>query len=142
MLNAVPAVCGLLMVLKAKLESAAGLTVKALLVPVVLPSVAVMVTLAPDLVTVTETVLVPLEKAPLLVGLIVPAEYVRDGFPPYDVTVLPYVSCAVTTMLNAVPAVCVPIAAKANFDTLAGLTVIPVWEPVIVPVTVSVAVID
>ena len=74
MLKAVPAVCGLPIVLKAKREREAGLTLKVPLVPVVLPSVAVMVAPEPDLVTVTETVLVPLEKEPLEVGLIVPRE--------------------------------------------------------------------
>ncbi len=41
------------------------LTVKVLLVPVVVPSVAVIVTLKPAIVTETETVLVPEAKAPM-----------------------------------------------------------------------------
>ena len=56
------------------LLNAAGLTVNVPLVPVVEPSVAVMLTPVPDVVTVTETVLVPLANAPLEVGLIDPAE--------------------------------------------------------------------
>ena len=59
----------------------AAVTVNELLVPVWVPSVAVMVTSEPAVVTVTEVEPTPLTKAVIAVGLIVPAEYVKDGVP-------------------------------------------------------------
>ena len=56
--------------------------------------------------------------------------------------VLPFESRAMIVMLNAEPAVCVPIVEMLNFATATALTVIPVWDPVIEGVAVSVAVID
>ena len=59
-----------------------GFTVNGLLVPEILPSVAVIITLEPAAVTVTEPVQTPLEKPPVAEdGVIDPAEYVKDGVP-------------------------------------------------------------
>jgi hypothetical protein len=59
-----------------------GFTVNELLVPVwPLASFTLRVTPEPAAVTVTEPVQTPLEKAPVLVGLIDPAEYVKVGVP-------------------------------------------------------------
>ena len=74
-LKAVPAVCGLLIVPKTKLDMLLALTVNELLVPVAEPSVAVIVTLVPAAVTVTKPVQTPEVKPPVvLVGVIVPSE--------------------------------------------------------------------
>ena len=56
-------------------------TENVLLFPVETPSVAVMVTAEPPAVTVTEVDPTPLTKAFIVVGLIDPAEYVKDGVP-------------------------------------------------------------
>ena len=54
--------------------------------------------------------------------------------------VLPKESFAVTVMLNAVPAVCGELAVTVKVTVFAGLTVIPDDVPVMLAVTVSVAV--
>jgi len=56
-------------------------TVNELLVPVLLPSVAVILTPGPAVVTVTEVDPTPLMKVFIVIGLIDPAEYVKDGVP-------------------------------------------------------------
>jgi hypothetical protein len=56
-------------------------TVNELLIPVLLPSVAVIVTAEPAVVTVTEVDPTPPTKAFIVVGLIDPAETVKDGVP-------------------------------------------------------------
>ena len=58
-----------------------NVTVNALLVPVCVPSAAVIVTLEPAVVTVTEVDPTPLTKAGIVAGLIEPAEYVKEGVP-------------------------------------------------------------
>ena len=58
-----------------------GFTVMELLVAVRLPSVAVMLTAEPAAFTVTEVDATPLTKAFTTIGLIGPAEYVKNGLP-------------------------------------------------------------
>jgi hypothetical protein len=105
MLKPEPAVCGLLTVLKVKWLRVPELTVKLLLVPVMPEPVVKSVTpeLAP--VTITEPVQTPFEKAPVLVGLIVPIETFKVLVPTKFVSVLFEASLAVIIMLNEDPAV-------------------------------------
>ena len=56
-------------------------TANELLTPEALPSVAVIVMLEPAVSTVTEADPTPLTKAPITLGLMDPAETVRDGVP-------------------------------------------------------------
>jgi hypothetical protein len=81
MLKAVPAVCGLLTVLKTKLAKAPALTVNELLVPDMLLPVVEIVIPVPDLVSVTEPVQTPAVNALVLVGLMVPEDTVRVFVP-------------------------------------------------------------
>jgi len=99
------AVCGLLTVLKVKRLRGPGLTLKLLLVPVIPEPVVKRVTpeLAP--VTITEPVQTPFEKAPVLVGLIVPVETFKVLVPTKFVSVLLEASLAIIVMLNDVPTV-------------------------------------
>lgn len=80
-------------------------TENTLLLPVGVPSVAVMVTCEPGAVTVTEVDPTPLTKAAILSGVMDPPEYVKDGVPLYPVTMLSYASIAVTVMVKAEPTV-------------------------------------
>ena len=91
--------------LKVKLLRAPELTVKLLLVPVMLEPTVKMVTpeLAP--VTITEPVQTPFEKAPVLLGLIVPVETSKVLVPTKFVSVLLEASLAIIVMLNDIPAV-------------------------------------
>jgi len=59
----------------------ATFTVNMLLVPVWVPSAAVILTPKPAIVTVTEVVPTPSVKAFIMSGLIDPVEYVKDGVP-------------------------------------------------------------
>ena len=100
-LNAIPAVCGLLMVLMAKWCSAAGSTVKVLLVPVSVPPVLVTVIVFPVPAWVTDTLCVncPLTNALDIEGLIVPAVVEKSTVPVKPVAVLPLASIAVIVKL-------------------------------------------
>lgn len=82
-----------------------AVTVNELLVPVGLPKVAVIVTAEPAVFNLTEVDPTPLTKSFILVGIIDPAETVKDGVPVKPATVLLYTSSAVTVMLKAEPAV-------------------------------------
>ena len=62
-------------------EAGAFVTVNELLTPMQAPSVAVILTSEPEAVTVTEEDPTPLTKASIVLGLIDPAEYVKDGEP-------------------------------------------------------------
>ena len=63
--------------------------------------------------------------------------------PLYPVAVFPYASFAVTVTEPAVPAVAGLLKPETtSVVALLGFTVMPLWEPVIELVTVSVAVID
>ena len=78
---AVPAVWGLLMLLNVKWSRAPGLTVKLPLVPdLPEPDVEIVIP-EPAPVNVTEPVQTPLEKAPVVVGLMVPVETLKVFVP-------------------------------------------------------------
>jgi hypothetical protein len=94
-----------LIVLKVKLLRAPGLTTKLLLVPDMPEPVVKSVTPEPAPVTVTKPVQTPLEKLPVLDGLIVPVETFKVLVPRKFVSVLLEASLAVIVMLNDVPAV-------------------------------------
>ena len=112
MLKAVPAVCVPMLPLPAastrNFANTPGFTSNALLVPVSLPPVrvAVIVFPVPACVTVTLCVRTPPLNDPDGVGVIDPAVVLRFTVPVKLVTVLLFASCAVSVMLNAVPAVC------------------------------------
>jgi hypothetical protein len=105
MLKPEPAICELLTVLKVKWLRAPELTVKLLLVPVMPEPVVKSVTPESAPVTITEPVQTPFEKAPVLVGLIVPFETFKVLVPTKFVSVLFEASLAVIVMLNEDPAV-------------------------------------
>jgi hypothetical protein len=77
MLKALPAVCGLLMVLKTKWSRAAEFTVNELLVPDFEDPDVLIVIPGLDAERVTEPVQTPDENAVVLVGLIVPEDTVK-----------------------------------------------------------------
>ena len=106
--NAVPAVCGSLIVLIANFANAPAFTSNVLLVPVSVPPVrvAVIVLPVPACVTVTFCVRTPATNDPETVGAIAPAVVLRFTVLVNAVTVLLFASCAVIVMSNAVPAVC------------------------------------
>ncbi len=79
----------------------AGLTVKLLLMPLRVPSLAVMVWVSAAVFTLTSPVQTPLVKVPLVAGLMVPVVTDRLTGPAKLVTVLLKASFAVTVMLKA-----------------------------------------
>jgi hypothetical protein len=106
-------------VVKANLAAAPGLTVNAVLVPVLAEAVAVIVN-EPVLVILTLCgSSTPDVNAPEGTGLPVNAPLeVSDAVDVKDVTVLLFTSCAVMRRMNAVPAVCVPIVPPPDCSTL------------------------